>query len=105
MLAQAYAAYFPDYTSKIILVSTLGPNLSTMQAFRDNMNMRRFPNERDSLEYWQNQPSGNYSKMKQSYYSYIPEFYDHDIAHKMLPIFFETTTYNSEMGNKLWMNI
>ncbi len=105
MLAQAYAAYFPNNTGKIVLVSTLGPNLSTMQAFRDNMNMRRFPNERDSLEYWQNQPSDNYSLMKRSYFSYISEFYDHDIAHKMLPVFFETTTYNSEMGNLMWRDL
>jgi proline iminopeptidase len=105
MLAQAYAAYFPNNTGKIVLVSTLGPNLSTMQAFRDNMNMRRFPNERDSLEYWQNQPSDNYSLMKRSYFSYISEFYDHDIAHKMLPVFFETTTHNSEMGNLMWRDL
>jgi pimeloyl-ACP methyl ester carboxylesterase len=105
MLAQAYAAYFPGNTNKIVLVSTLGPNLSTRQAFADNMDMRRFPNERDSLKYWQNQPSSNYSQMKQSLFSYIPEFYNHEIGLKMLPVFFETTTYNSKMGNLMWSDL
>lgn len=105
MLAQAYAAFFSDNTNKIVLVSTLGPNLSTRQAFTDNMDMRRFPNERDSLAYWKNQPSSCYSIMKQSHYSYIPEFYDHDIGHKMLPIFFKTTTYHSKMGNLMWSDL
>ena len=105
MLAQAYAAYFPNNTSKIVLVSTLGPDLSTMQAFTDNMDMRRFPNERDSLEYWQKQPKTDYSMMKSSYYSFIPEFYDHDIGSRMLPVFFKTTTYHSEMGNLMWRDL
>lgn len=105
MLAQAYAAYFPEKTRKIILVSTLGPDLTTMLAFTDNMDMRRFPSERDSLEYWQNQPYSYYAGMKRSYYSYIPEFYDHDIGHKMLPIFFTTTTYHSKMANLMWRDL
>jgi len=52
MLAQAYASFFPENTRNIVLVSTLGPDLSLMSAFNDNMNMRRFPNESDSLTYW-----------------------------------------------------
>jgi proline iminopeptidase len=105
MLAQAYASFFPDKTLKIVLVSTLGPDLATMQAFTDNMDMRRFPNERDSLKYWKNQPSTDYSIMKRSYFSFIPEFYDHDVGNRMLPVFFKTTTYNSEMSNLLWIDL
>ena len=105
MLAQAYAAHYPNNTSKIILVSTLGPDMSTMQAFTDNMNMRRFPDERDSLEFWQNQSTDSYSSMKRSYYSFIPEFYNHETGHKMLPVFFATTTYNNKMGNLMYRDL
>jgi proline iminopeptidase len=105
MLAQAYAAYFPENAGKIILVSTLGPDLSTMQAFTDNMDMRRFPDERDSLEYWQHQPSNDHSRMKISYYTYISDFYDHEIGHRMLPVFFSTSTYHSQMGNLMWKDL
>jgi len=73
--------------------------------FDVNNKMRRFPNERDALEYWRKQPSSNYSRMKQSYFRYIPEFYDHDIGYKMLPIFFETTTNNSKMNNLMWKDL
>lgn len=99
MLAQAYASYFPEKTQKIVLISTLGPDLSGFPAFSDNMNMRRFPSERDSLLYWQNQPDSELSSMKVSFYSYIPEFFDHDIGCKMLEVFFATTTYHEQMSS------
>jgi proline iminopeptidase len=105
MLAQAYAAYFPNKTRKIILVSTLGPDLNTMSAFTDNMNMRRFPDERDSLKYWQNQPNSDYARMKRSFYSYIPEFYNHAIGYKMLEVFFATTTYHRQMSSLMWRDL
>jgi proline iminopeptidase len=102
MLAQAYASYYPENTKKIVLVSTLGPDLSLMSAFIDNMNMRRYPDEIDSLNYWNAQPDNELSKMKRSFYRILPEFYDHDIGGKMLAIFFETTTLNEQMGNLMW---
>lgn len=102
MLAQAYASYYPENTKKIVLVSTLGPDLSLMSAFIDNMNMRRYQEEIDSLNYWNDQPDNELSKMKRSFYRYLPEFYDHDIGKKMLVIFFETTTLNEQMGNLMW---
>ena len=105
MLAQAYAAYYHENTEKIVLVSTLGPDLSLLSAFSDNMNMRRFPAERDSLSYWLNQPSSDHVIMKRYFFNYLPEFYDHSIGHKMLPEFFSSTTYNEQMANLMWMDL
>jgi proline iminopeptidase len=105
MLAQAYAACFPENTGRIVLVSTLGPDLSLMAAFTDNMNMRRFPEERDSLAYWRNQPDSDHSIMKRAFYNYIPEFYDHEIGNKMLPEFFRTTTLNDQMSRLMWTDL
>lgn len=98
-LAQAYAAYYPDNTKNIVLVCTLGPDRTLMSAFGDNMRMRRFPNEKDSLSYWNKQPVSELALMKRRLFSYIPDFYDHNIGYKMLPQFFAAATYHDEMGN------
>ena len=105
MLAQAYASFFPEKTRNIVLVSTLGPDLSLTAAFNDNMNMRRFPNERDSLKYWIKQPDTDLSKMKRDYFRYIPEFFNHDIGNKMLPSFFSATNLNEEMSDLMWNDL
>jgi proline iminopeptidase len=105
MLAQAYATYFPDKTEKIVLISTLGPDLSLMSAFIDNLNMRRFPEERDSLKYWNNQPVSEYTRMKQSFFRFISEFYDHKIGYEKLQVFFNTTTYHDKMGTLMWRDL
>jgi proline iminopeptidase len=96
-LAQAYAAYYPDNTKSIVLVCSIGPDRTLMTAFADNMVMRRFPNERDSLSYWNKKPENDYVLMKRRLFSYIPDFYDHNIGYKMLPEFFAKATYHDKM--------
>jgi len=98
-LAQAYAAYYRENTENIVLICTLGPDRSLMSAFSDNTRMRRFPNERDSLSYWNKQPVSELSLMKRRLFSYIPAFYDHSIGYKMLPQFFAAATYHDKMGS------
>jgi proline iminopeptidase len=105
MLAQAYASYFPANTKNIVLVSTLGPDLSLGSVFNDNMNMRRFPEERDSLTYWNKQPDSDLSKMKRDYFNFISEFYDHEIGYKMLQKFFATTQFYETMSNLMWNDL
>ena len=105
MLAQAYASFFPENTKNIVLVSTLGPDLSLMSAFNDNMNMRRFPNERDSLTYWNKQPDSDLSKMKRDYFAFISEFYNHDTGYKMLPQFFAATKLSETMSDLMWKDL
>lgn len=105
MLAQAYASFFPENTRNIVLVSTLGPDLSLMSAFNDNMNMRRFPNERDSLIYWNKQPDSDLSKMKRNYFSFISEFYSHTAGYKMLPQFFAATELSETMSDLMWKDL
>jgi proline iminopeptidase len=104
-LAQAYAAYFPENTKNIILICTVGPDWTLMSAFSDNMNMRRFPNERDSLRYWNKQPKSELVLMKRRLFSYVPDFYDHNIGYKMLPKFFATATYHDKMGSLMSADI
>lgn len=98
-LAQAYATYYPENTKNIVLVCTLGPDRTLMSAFSDNVRMRRFPDERDSLSYWNKQPDSELALMKRRLFSYIPAFYDHNIGYKMLPQFFAAATYHDKMGS------
>jgi len=105
MLAQAYASYFPENTQNIVLVSTIGPDLSLMSAFNDNMYMRRFPEERDSLTFWNKQPDSELSKMKRDYFSFISEFYDHKVGYIMLHQFFATTKFYETMSNLMWNDL
>jgi proline iminopeptidase len=55
-LAQAYASYYPQHTKRIILISTIGTDNSMNQVIGDNINMRLYPAERDSLMLWNSQP-------------------------------------------------
>jgi len=105
MLAQSYAAFYPENTGKIVLVSTLGPDLSSFAAFNDNMNMRRFPAERDSLRCWMDQPDSELSSMKRSFFQFIPEFYDHSIGNEMLKVFFASTTFHDRMSSLIWQDL
>lgn len=105
MLTQAYASFFPEKTKNIVLVSTLGPDLSLMSAFYDNMNMRRFPEERDSLAYWNKQPDSDFSKMKRDYFNFISEFYSHTTGYEMLPQFFAATKFYEIMSDLMWKDL
>jgi proline iminopeptidase len=105
MLTQAYASYFPENTKNIVLVSTLGPDLSLMPAFNDNMYMRRFPEERDSLTFWNKQPDSELSKMKRNYFSFISEFYNHKTGYIMLQQFFASTQFYETMNNLMWKDL
>jgi len=105
MLAQAYASYFPENVKNIVLVSTIGPDLSLMGAFNDNMNMRRFPNENDSLMYWNNRPNSDYVTMKRNFFSFISEFYNHEKGYETLPLFFATTKFNGTMSSLMWKDL
>jgi proline iminopeptidase len=104
-LAQAYASYYPENTKKIVLVCSLGHNLTLMAAFNDNIRMRRFANERDSLTFWNKQPDSDLSKMKRRFFSFLPDFYDHNIGYKKLPEFFATATFHDQMNKLMWADL
>ena len=104
MLAQAYAAYYPDKTKKIVLVSTLGPDLSLMTAFTDNRTMRRFQ-DLDSIKYWNEQPDSEYSEMKRKFFTFLSEFYDRKEAFKMMPEFIAGYASNKTTSSLMWKDL
>ena len=100
MLAQAYASTFPDNTEKIVLINPGGPDMSFWPVFfNDNIPMRRFPAERDSLEFWNNQPDSETSIFKRGLFFVLPYFYDHEIGLKKMPPMMKLSPFNERMNN------
>jgi proline iminopeptidase len=104
-LAQAYASVYPQNVSKLVLVSTLGPDLTLMPAFADNIKMRRYPNERDSLLFWNNQPSTNNSELRKAVFQFLPYCYDHSSGYKLLLNAYSNVTKNPAMANLMWKDL
>ena len=106
MLAQAYAGTYSEHLKKMILVSTLGPDLSLSNIFfQDNLPMRQYPAEKDSLQFWNQQSTNPLSAFKQLYFSTLPYFYDHEIGAQKLPGFLATISFNSTMANLMWQDL
>jgi proline iminopeptidase len=104
-LSLAYASFFPEYTRKIVPVSTLGPDTSLGSVYHETILMRRYKNERDSLEYWINQPDNDVSKMKRSFFTMIPYFFDHDMGYKLLPKMIASRKFHKEMSELMFKDI
>jgi proline iminopeptidase len=101
-LAQAYAANFPKNVNKIVLVSSMGPDMTLMSAFTDNINMRRYPNEIDSLNYFDKQPENPNTNLKKAVFFFLPYVYDHQLGYNLLLKVISTTKNNPKM-NELMM--
>jgi len=104
-LSLAYASYFPDNTRKIVPVCTWGPDTSYNKVIKETILMRRYQNERDSLDHWENQPDNDFSKAKRSLFIRIPYFYDHDKGYKLLPKMIASREYYEEMSSLMFMDI
>jgi pimeloyl-ACP methyl ester carboxylesterase len=104
-LAQSYASFYPENTKNIVLVCSIGPDLSFLSAYNCNMYMRRLPNERDSLRYWNNQPTTEFSKMMRRFFWILPAFYDHNLGYKMLPEFFAAATFHDRQSEFMWLDL
>lgn len=99
MLAQAYASTFPNNTEKIVLINPGGPDTSFWPVFfNDNIPMRRYPAERDSLEYWNKQPDSEISLFKRALFFTLPYFYDHDIGLQKMPPLMKLSPFNEKMN-------
>lgn len=102
MLAQAFASFFPDNTEKIVLINPGGPDMSFWQVFfNDNIPMRRYPAERDSLEYWNKQPDSGISLFKRALFFVLPYFYDHETGLNEMPPLMKLSPFNERMNNMM----
>jgi proline iminopeptidase len=100
MLAQSYASEYPENTEKIVLMNPGGPDMSFWPVFfNDNLTMRRYPAERDSLEYWTNQPDSEVSVFKRALFFTLPYFFDHETGLTKMPQMIKSSPFNERMNN------
>lgn len=100
MLAQAYASAYPENTEKIVLINPGGPDMSFWSVFfDDNIPMRRYPAERDSLNYWNHQPDSELSLFKRALFFVLPYFYDHETGLKKMPPMIKLSPFNERMNS------
>ncbi len=104
-LAQAYASYYPENVKKMALVSTLGPDLSLMWAFMDNIYMRTYPNEKDSLNYWNKQPINEITNLRKAVFSLLPYVFDHKKGYTLLMQELPKLDNNTKMGDLMWADL
>jgi pimeloyl-ACP methyl ester carboxylesterase len=84
LLAQAYTSVYPENVKKLVLLCPSGPDTTYWRPFSDNILMRIYPNEMDSLIYWSNQPTSDISTNKQKLFFLQSYFYDHKIGYDFL---------------------
>jgi proline iminopeptidase len=105
MLAQVYASTFPEKTDKIVLVNPGGPDMSFWSILDDNIPMRRYPAERDSLEYWTNQPDSELALFKRALFFNLSFFYDHETGLKKMPPMLKLSPFNEKMYNLMMKDL
>lgn len=104
-LTQNYIAKYPENAKNIVLVSPLGPDYNYDIPFTDNVIMRFYPKEKDSIDYWHNYPDkkiGQRNAMKQWL---KPYFYDHNVAEQVLPVIFNTYNFNADISFFMFTDI
>jgi proline iminopeptidase len=104
-LAQAYVSYFPTNAKKIVLISSMGPDLTFLPAMNDNKTMRLYPNERDSLLFWSKQPPSEISGFKQLVFSQLPYFYDHNLGYNIIPKAFSNIAFSAKVSELMWKDL
>lgn len=104
-LARAYASYFPEKVKAMVLVSSMGPDLSFLQAMNDNKTMRLYPNEKDSLVYWSKQSPSQLSGFKQLLFSQLPYFYDHKLGYNIVPKTFSNVAFSPKVSELMWEDL
>lgn len=104
-LAQIFAAYYPKNTRKIVLVSTLGPDLSLIGPFGDNIRMRRSQTDLDSLKYWNAQPDSKTAEVRRALYGFLPYFYDQKLGRNILTQILFAGASNKTMSGLMWKDL
>jgi proline iminopeptidase len=104
-LAQAYTSFYPDNVKDLVLISSMGPDLTFLPAMNDNKTMRLYPNERDSLQYWRNQPASEVSKFKELIFSQLPYYFDHNLGYNIIPKLFSNVAFSPKVSELMWEDL
>jgi len=105
-LAMAYASKYPDKVKNLILIAPIGPDLSFRTEMYYNILSRRSKLESDSLEYWSHNEiiakDAILASKNQTYYNYIPYFFNHETGSKLLWKLINQADFNPAMFNLMW---
>lgn len=104
-LALAYAAYYPESTDKIIMLNTIGPDLTSISGFGDNVFRHRTPWVNGILEFWEEQPDDSLSERMRTKYSQFGYFYDYRKAEYFLSNEFFTYKFSPHMSSLMWKDL
>lgn len=103
-LAQAYTSVYPRNVKKLVLLCPMGPDTTYFTPFSDNIKMRTYPDERDSLTFWANQPTNEISTFKRFQFFLLAYFYDHKTGYDVLNTYLKMP-YNQEMNDLMMKDI
>jgi pimeloyl-ACP methyl ester carboxylesterase len=98
-LAQAYTSVYPENVKKLVLLCPAGPDTTFWRPFSDNIAMRIYPNERDSLTYWNNQPTSDLTTYKRNLFFFLSYFYDHKTGYIFLTKNFLKIPFSQNMSD------
>lgn len=104
-LALAYAAYYPNQTEKIVMLNTIGPDLTGIKGFGDNVSRNRTPWVNEILGFWETQPDDSLSERMRTKYSQFGYFYDHLKAEYFLSNKFFTYKFSPRMSRLMWKDL
>lgn len=100
-LAMSYTSKYPEKVSNLILASPIGPDFSFVYEQYYNILSRRSIQETDSLNYWSKPEviaADSVTAMNmQTYYTYIPYFFDHKKGRPMMRKLINEADYNPKM--------
>jgi proline iminopeptidase len=98
-LAQAYTSVYPENVKKLVLLCPIGPDTTYSTAFSDNIRMPTYPNERDSLTFWNNQPTNDVSTLKRNLFFLLAYFYDHKTGYDYLSNIYVKFRFNQKVND------
>jgi proline iminopeptidase len=104
-LAQAYSSFYPNNVKMMVLISSMGPDLTFLPAMNDNKTMRLYPSERDSIIVWNKQPSNRDLDFKKLAYSQLPYFFDHTKGLSIIQTAFTGLAFSLKVSELMWKDL
>ena len=104
-LSLAYASHYPNNTAKIVPVNSRGPDRSFSPIIKETLIMRMYPDERDSLVYWLDQPDNDLSNAKRRFFRMLPYFFDHQKGYEVLPQMLASRKFYQEMSSLMFKDL
>lgn len=104
-LASAYATFFPDAVSSLILLDSMGLNTDAFSHFGDNIASRLQATDRERLEYWQDPErvkADPHHALVEQIRSRMPGYFFDRKKALLVSQTMQDADFNFEMGRFIW---